>query len=230
MSVPVLDADNCEMITSGVIRWNGVDPARDGRLGSEGYMIDSGNNRSCCMDVFCGHRSGGIALIYELADRPATGSFSSICREAADLLPSHREFFFRAMADIEISFKNLEPRSRRHHEDRHITSAEAERSLKDLGFDVEYHGTSLIASWEGVPLLGPDAQMPWEYEDKLRRKALTARFIENLALPLHQKPFVYRRNILLNVPLGILKRFTPGAREWERKKDFGTVPHDKCAF
>ena len=51
MSVPVLDADNCEMITSGVIRWNGVDPARDGRLGSEGYMIDSGNNKGAATKV-----------------------------------------------------------------------------------------------------------------------------------------------------------------------------------
>ena len=201
-------------VAKGVVAWSGVDPCTDGRLGNAGQLVGNGGVELSCLDLYrCG--SSGLMFRYGLIDAPKEGTIGEICRQAHDNLDDDRDMVFRALSDLEISFRHFEPRQRRHHENRHISTVDAEKVFRDLGFRTQIHGSSFAASWKGAEMIGPDALLPWDYEGDMREMAYAARLLENLSSPLRQKPFVYRRNILMQVQQDVLERFVPLAAQWQ---------------
>lgn len=225
--LPIINLEDLETIAAGVIHWNGVDPVHDGRFGTRGYIAEGENIiKPRCLDIFMPKRAPeGLAFIYSLVDKPATDSCGSVAERAAQALPEDkRHLVYRALADIEISFRNFEPEKRSFHEESLISPKDALGILTSFGVTCRWVTGQLHAHWQGITLLGEDNYLSADLTGEAQEKSLIARLVENLALPFRQRPFPYRREVIFHAPLDVLRQFTPQTAAWENNFEQDTSP------
>lgn len=224
MSFPVLSVEDMTTIASGIIPWTGVDPLCDGRLGVEGYITGGTSlSKPLCMDIFPppSKDTTGLAFIYELTDSKGFLTLAAVAEEAAMKVNEEaRNHIFRALADIEISYKNFEPAKRSFHEEHHITKDDAIACLKAIGVKASWNGNHIDARWEGIRI--ESCLYSDDLAGSICAKAMAVRLVENLAQPLRQRPFLHRRHVIFQAPLDILKNFTPQTVSWENRLEENT--------
>lgn len=220
ISVPILSLERLTPLATSIVPWHNVDPVQDGRFGVAGYLLQEDRHMAIygALDIFVRDseafmsrkHSDGIVCIAKIADSEPESTFSEALIEAEKNAPDDMKHFIkRAIADLNISYRSVEIYDRVFHDSQFLTFGDAVSLLSSYDMSLVSNFGSYDILHNGQSMLSMDRFLSGEMSEQERELAYVARFADIMLHPLRSHPFLYRRNVLMNVPLQVLTPFIP---------------------